>query len=242
MLHTGLQTALRLVYPPGCIACGTMVEQENGLCAACFRDTPFITGLVCDLCGVPLPGASDVAVQCDACLAMPRPWDQGRAPLRYDGIGRKLVLALKHGDRHEIVSAAADWMIGALPEPLAGNTLVIPVPLHLRRLLKRRYNQSALLAQAMAKRLGLGYCPDALQRHRRTETLNGKSRDARFTEVSGAIRANPARTALLRGRPVLLVDDVMTSGATMAACADACRAAQSQRIFVSVMARVAKET
>lgn len=242
MLHQGLQTALRVLYPPRCLACGGLVEQDHGLCAACFAQTPFISGLVCDLCGVPLPGQSDSAVHCDDCLSLARPWVQGRASLRYDGVARKLVLALKHGDRHDIVATAADWMIGALSKRPDPRTVVVPVPLHLTRLLKRRYNQSALLAQAIARRLNLTYCPDALLRQRRTASLDGKTRDARFAELSDAIRLNRRRSEVLRDCPVILVDDVMTSGATLAASALACHQAQPREICVMVLARVAKAT
>lgn len=240
MLHAGLQTALRVLYPPRCLACGGLVEQDNGLCSACFAETAFITGLVCDLCGFPLPGISDRVEHCDDCLALARPWTRGRAPLRYEGVARKLVLALKHGDRHEIVDTAADWMIASWPVRPDPTTVVVPVPLHLTRLLRRRYNQSALLAQAIARRLGLQYCPDALIRKRRTPSLDGKSREARFAELSDAIRLNPKQASRLASRPVLLIDDVMTSGATLSACSLACDSAQVKEIFVMVLARVAK--
>ena len=240
MLHTGLQTALRLIYPPRCLACGGLVEQDHGLCSTCFGETPFITGLVCDLCGVPLPGTSDGVVHCDGCMTLGRPWKQGRAPLLYQGVARKLVLAFKHGDRHEIADTASHWMCSALPTALASDTLVVPVPLHMTRLLYRRYNQSALLAQAVAKRLDLGYCPDALTRLRRTASLDGKSRDARFAELSDAILVHPARAPLLQGRPILLVDDVMTSGATLSASTQACLSAGSGAVTILAMARVAR--
>lgn len=240
MLRAGLQTALHMIYPPRCLGCGGLVEQDHGLCATCFAATPFITGLVCDLCGIALPGSSDIAVHCDECLSIGRPWSKGRAPLRYEGVARKLVLGLKHGDRHEIVGMAADWMVAACPPGVPQETIVLPVPLHLYRLLSRRYNQSALLAQAMAKRMGLEFCPDILVRHRRTASLDGKSRDARFAELGDAISVASRHARRLRDRPVLLVDDVMTSGATLAACARACETAQCREIYISVLARVAK--
>jgi ComF family protein len=217
-----------------------LVEQDRGLCSTCFAQTAFITGLVCDLCGVPLPGVSDRVEHCDECLALARPWARGRAPLRYEGVARKLVLALKHGDRHDIVDTAADWMIASWPVRPASTTVIVPVPLHITRLLRRRYNQSALLAQAVARRLDLDYCPDALIRKRRTSSLDGKSRDARFAELSDAIRLNPRRRSELEHRPVIIVDDVMTSGATLSASATACEAAQVKEICVMVLARVAK--
>ncbi|WP_363118149.1 ComF family protein [Marivita sp. XM-24bin2] len=188
-----------------------------------------------------MPGTSDTAVICDDCLSLGRPWYRGRAPVRYAGVARKLVLGLKHGDRHEIVDLAADWMVNARPPDLPDDALVVPVPLHFSRLVTRRYNQSALLAQAIAQRLDLEFCPEVLMRSKRTTSLDGKSRDARFAEVTGAISVRPGKEGRLRDRNILLIDDVMTSGATLAACAVVCHSAQCREIFVTVLARVAKE-
>ena len=240
MLQAGFQTALRVIYPPRCLACGGLVEQDNGLCAACFAETPFISGLTCTLCGIPLPGASANAETCDDCLKLGRPWRCGTAPLRYEGVARRLVLGLKHGDRHEIVDTAADWMLQKLPRNVDPDTVVVPVPLHLTRLLKRRYNQSALLAHAIARRRGFAYLPDALIRHNRTPPLDGKTREERFQAMQNVISAHPKRGARLTEKSVLIVDDVMTSGATLAACALACHDAGARDICVAVMARVAK--
>jgi predicted amidophosphoribosyltransferase len=120
--------------------------------------------------------------------------------------------------------------------------IVAPVPLHWMRLLKRRYNQSALLAQALARHVGLPMCPDLLQRQRRTQSMDGLTKEVRFTSVKGAIRVHPRRRLRLAGRPVLLVDDVMTSGATLSAATDACLAAGSGPVYVVALARVAKDT
>nr|WP_274705672.1 ComF family protein [Salipiger pentaromativorans] len=240
-MRAGLQTALRLVYPPRCLICGGLVETDFGLCGPCWRDTPFLAGLSCTCCGVPLPGASDEAEVCDDCLTTPRPWAQGCAALLYRDNGRRLVLMLKHGDRYDIAGAAAGWMARRARPLLREGMIAVPVPLHLRRHLRRRFNQSALLARGLATGLGIGWSPDALERARHTPALEGKTRNERFTMLDAAIRVAPKRAALIRDRPVLLVDDVMTSGATLGAAADACLAGGAREVCVCVLARVAKE-
>lgn len=236
------QTALQLIYPPRCILCGTQVESEFGLCSVCWRDTPFVSGLGCHLCGVPLPGdGDDETVTCDDCLSIARPWSAGRAAMIYQDNGRKLVLALKHGDRQEIVRPAALWLAKAAGPLIAPEMVVAPVPLHWTRMLRRRYNQSALLTNALARKLDVGHCPDLLERTVRTLPLEGQGFDERFATLSGSISAKPARAGIARGRTVLLVDDVMTSGATLAAASMACYAAGAEDVRILVLARVAKD-
>ncbi|WGW04621.1 ComF family protein [Tropicibacter oceani] len=236
-----MQTLVQLVYPPRCLSCGGMVESDFGLCGVCWRDTPFIAGLTCDLCGTRLPGSSDREEHCDDCLTTARPWSKGRAALEYKDRGRRMVLALKHGDRHDIARPAARWMARQTRSIVREDTLVVPVPLHLHRHLARRYNQSALLAEALAAELDLDWCPDLLQRPQKTPSLDGKSRDERFATLAGRLSVSPLREGLIRGRSVLIVDDVMTSGATLAAATEASLAAGATEVFVSVLARVVKD-
>lgn len=237
-----IQTAVEILYPPRCVGCGAMVESDFGLCGACWRDTPFIGGTVCDGCGVPVLGESDgERIDCDDCLKTPRPWEQGRAALIYKGKARGMVLALKHGDRSDVARAASAWLAQAAEPILQPNMLIAPVPLHWSRLLKRRYNQSALLSAELARRTGLSHCPDLLQRKQRTTSQDGKTADQRFDNVSDAISAHPRRRHRMAGRSVLIVDDVMTSGATFAACTRACLQAGARNVFVLALARVAKE-
>ncbi|MCZ7674870.1 MAG: ComF family protein [Roseovarius sp.] len=243
MMPGALQTALRLVYPPRCTLCGTLVDSDFGLCGPCWRDTPFIAGLVCRTCGTPLPGTDDgEAVQCDDCLATARPWSMGRAAMLYRDNARKLILGLKHGDRQDVVRPATLWLARAARPLVSDDMLIAPVPLHWARLLRRRYNQSALLARALARHLGLPDCPDLLRRRVRTPVLDGMGAEARFGALSGAIAVHPARAARLRGRTVLLVDDVMTSGATLAAAALACLDGGARDVRVLVLARVTRDT
>ncbi|WP_299650718.1 ComF family protein [uncultured Tateyamaria sp.] len=237
-----LQTALTAIYPPRCLGCGEMVDSDFGLCGACWGQTAFVGGTVCDICSTPLPGSVvDEVVHCDVCLRAPKPWKHGRAALIYTGMGRKLVLRLKHGDRQEIAKPAAGWMRQAVMDMAPENALIAPVPLHWMRLAKRRYNQSALIAKSLSDMTGLDACPDLLERPRKTPSLDGKTRGERADILDGAIRINPRRRHRIINRTVVLVDDVMTTGATLSACAEACRAAGATDVCVAVLARVAKD-
>ncbi len=242
VLRAGMQSALRLLFPPQCIGCGAPVASDFGLCPDCWRETPFIAGLVCNRCGTPLPGAegAEPAI-CDDCMTIARPWQQGRAALLYRDMGRKLVLALKHGDRLELARPMGQWLLRAARPMLVPDMLVVPVPLHWHRLFRRRYNQSALLSRQLAREAALDHCPDLLRRTRRTGTQDDRDRNGRFLNMAGAIAVHPGRRARLAGRPVLIVDDVMTSGATLAVAAEACHAAGAGQVSVLALARVAKD-
>ncbi|MDF1726803.1 MAG: ComF family protein [Sulfitobacter sp.] len=240
---SGIQTALDAIYPARCLSCGGMVAGDHGLCGPCWRDTSFIGSSVCEFCGTPLPGqGGEEDLVCDDCLATPRPWQRGRAALLYRDVGRKLILSLKHGDRQEIALPAALWMAQTLGADFDKRTLIAPVPLHWTRLIKRRYNQSALLSSALARHLGAAHCPDLLVRHRRTRSLDGLGREARAETLEGTMRVHPRRRHRLVGRKLLLVDDVMTSGATLATATGACLEAGSGPVCVVTLARVTKET
>lgn len=239
MIAQAIQTALRVVYPPRCLGCGCVVDGDQGLCPACWRETKFIGGTVCDSCGVPLPGiAGPDKVQCDSCIADPPVWSRGRAALEYDGLARRLILGFKHGDKIELADPAGRWLAQAAADLLTDDTLVAPIPLHRWRLLKRRYNQSALLAQALSMRAGVEACLDLFLRPIATPSLDGKSRSERAEALEGAITVNPKREDIIAGRRVLIVDDVMTSGATFSAATTAALAAGASEVCVLALARV----
>lgn len=217
------------------------MESDFGLCGSCWRDTPFIGVAVCESCGVPLPGATDgYRIECDDCMAAPRPWSDGRAALLYQDRARQLILALKHGDRPELARPAAGWMARAGQPILSGDMLIAPVPLHWTRFVRRRYNQSALLSGHLAALTALDHCPDLLLRRKRTPPLDGKTADERAAVLNDVIVVHPRRRERIAGGTVLLVDDVMTSGATLSACARACLEAGAREVRVLVLARVAK--
>jgi len=239
---SGLQSALAVIFPPACIGCGAPVASDFGLCARCWAETPFIGGLVCDKCGTPLPGEDEGRAEfCDDCLTIARPWDRGRAVFLYKDRGRAMVLALKHADRLDLIRPAGGWLARAAGPILAPGMIVVPIPLHWARLFHRRFNQSALLARALARAAGLDHCPDLLIRVRKTPSQEGRGRDERFANLSGALRAHPRRAGRMAGRHVLLVDDVMTSGATFTSATEACLAAGASRVSVLSLARVAKD-
>lgn len=235
-----MQSVIRAIYPAQCVACDALTEAEHGLCGACWRDTWFIHGTCCDTCGMPLPGEG-TGLQCDDCMVIARPWDKGRAALVYKDVGRRLALGLKHGDRLDLVPSLATWMAHAGRPLLTPDTLLVPVPLHWTRLLKRRYNQAAELAKGVGRITGAEVRADALHRPKRTRALDGHNRDARFAALEGAIVSHPRRAAFLKDRDVVIVDDVMTSGATFAASSEACLNAGARSVCVLALARVVKD-
>ena len=237
----GIQRALSLIYPDQCVLCPELVEASGGLCANCWREMPFIRGLACATCGVPLPGqGDDTPSHCDDCLVLDRPWEAGRAALVYRDAARRLVLKLKHGDRPDLAEPAVGWLQAAGQDLFREDTVLVPVPIHWSRMIRRKFNQSAELTRALADHTGLGNCPDALIRTRRTTTQAGKTVDARFANLHDAISANPKRTQTIKGRNVCLIDDVMTSGATLSVSTSACLAAGARRVDVLVLARTEK--
>lgn len=234
--------AIRGIFPDQCLNCDALVDSTNALCGTCWSQTGFISGLVCDACGIEMIGAGDGTDICDDCLRKERSWRRGRAVFRYEGVGRRLVLGLKHGDRAELAKPAAGWMLQAATPILAPGAVVIPVPIHRTRLLRRRYNQSALLGRHIATSGALEFWPDALVRTRRTPKQDGLSFAERYANLEAAISCSPVWQHRMAGAEVLLVDDVMTSGATLDAAARACYASGAHQVSVIVLARVVMDT
>ena len=232
--------ALNLLLPPRCALCEAPVEVNFQLCATCFNQTTFVTEPCCARCGVPFANASQASRegQCVICEAVPPEFDQARAALRYDSQGRRLILPFKHADRQELAGVLAPMMARAGAMLLRRADVLVPVPLHRRRLFQRRYNQAALLTRILARTGQRPALLDALARIRPTEALGDKSAAERTLIVADAFRVRPGRIAGIAARRVLMIDDVMTSGATANACAAALLAAGATAVDVLVAARV----
>ncbi len=231
---------LDLLLPPTCLSCDASVAVPGTLCSNCFRRTQFITEPYCQRCGLPFAhdGEAGPGRLCPSCLAQPPPWQRARAPLLYDQQARRLIFPLKYHDRTEYAGALAAMMARAGAALLAEAEVIVPVPLHRRRLRTRRYNQAALLAFALGRLGRRPVVPDALLRIRATRPLAELAAEVRTTVVAGAFALRDKRRAAIAGKRVLLVDDVLTSGATAGACARVLLAGGAEAVDVLVAARV----
>jgi ComF family protein len=230
---------LDLLLPPRCLKCGATVTQSHSLCAPCWRSITFLGAPCCAACGLPFDFELGEASLCGACSRARPPWDRARAVMRYDEESRRLVLAFKHGDRLHLAPAFGAWLKRAGAELLADADMVVPVPLHWTRLLARRYNQAAVLAQAIESLGGPPAAVDLLLRRRRTPSQGKRNAEARRRNVAGAFRIQPGCEA--RGKRILLVDDVFTTGATVGECARVLRRAGAARIDVLTLARTVRQ-
>jgi ComF family protein len=229
--------ALDIALPTLCVACREPVDGE-GVCAECWSKLAFIEPPYCPRLGIPFvydPGPELLSMEA---IANPPAYQRARAAVRYDEVARTLVHSLKYQDRTDLAPAMGRWMARAGRELLAGADMLIPVPLHWRRIWHRRYNQSGALARAIERQSGVVLRGDLLQRVRRTEQQVGLSRSQRASNVQGAFKVFRDRQAEIAGRKVILIDDVLTSGATVDACARALLRAKAAQVDVLVFARV----
>jgi ComF family protein len=232
------KAALDLLFPPLCLSCRMPVAQ-TGFCAPCWSKLTFLDGPGCACCGLPFAVALEGENLCAACLAKPPAFERARAILAYDENSRGAILALKHADRLDLVPGFARWLARTGQDLLAESDVIVPVPLHPWRLWLRRYNQSAELARRLAHDWKLPCDPFLLTRTRATPSQGAMaSAKARRRNVLGAFRVlDPARVA---GKRVLLLNDVLTTGATVQGCARALKRAGAARVNVLVLARVVK--
>jgi ComF family protein len=228
------------VLPPLCLGCGEIVATPGTLCATCWPSFSFIAAPQCACCGTPFAEDLGAEAQCVSCLKRPPRFRRARAALVYDDRSRRLVLPLKHGDRTYLARACGEWMARAGAELLADADLIAPVPLHWRRLFTRRYNQALLLARTAARHSSARLAPELLSRHRWTGSQAGLAAKERRSNVREAFEVHPRWRAVLDGKTVLLVDDVLTTGATVEACIRALERGGAAHVDVLTLARVVR--
>lgn len=227
------RTVLDFALPPRCGGCGTIVDDTDSFCGNCWRQLDFLAHGGCSRCGLPLEATE--AETCARCLAKPPRLDRIRAAVAYGDISRLIAIRMKYGRKVALARTMSRYMqplIGDLP----ANAMFVPVPLHRTRLWARGFNQSAIVARQLSRRTGLPVAVDALRRIRATPPLKGMNAHQRRRTVAGAFRANPK--VELRGRTVVLVDDVLTTGSTANACARVLKRAGAERVDLISWARV----
>jgi ComF family protein len=234
------RTVLDAVLPPRCLKCGDVLSTAQGLCPDCWRKLTWLAAPCCACCGQPFPFDAGEGALCGACLQKRPAYDRARAVFRYDDESRDLVIGLKHADRTETVPALAGWMCRAGAGLLESTELIVPVPLHWTRLATRRFNQAALLAQAIGRTAGLPVLPQALLRRRATRSQGHLGRLARFRNVKGAIAVAERHATTVTNRRILLIDDVITTGATIESAAKALISAGARQVDVLALAKVVR--
>ena len=233
-------TALDWLLPPQCLSCRAAVDRQGQVCAAYWRELSFIDGPMCAACGIPFDFEVGEDVLCGGCMRERPVFSSARAVMRYDDSSRRLILGFKHGDRTAAAPSFGVWMARCGTDLLAAADAVVPVPLHRIRLFARRYNQAALLAHAIARRHGIAVAPDLLTRTRATPSQGGLNPAARVANVRGAIAVRKGRGGAVADRRFVVVDDVMTTGATVSACARALLGAGAGAVDVLTLARVVR--
>jgi ComF family protein len=239
-LKRGGTAALDVLLPPQCLKCRAAVDRQGLLCPACWGEASWLAPPLCAACGFPFEYDEGPGALCAACTRASPLFERARAALVYDDASKALILGFKHADRLEGAPAYGRWLARAGAELVQDAELIAPVPLHRWRLLRRRYNQAALLALSLGRAAGKPCVPDLLARVKATRSQGGLGRAGRAENVRAAFAVRPRRRDALQGRRVLLVDDVYTTGATATACARALLRAGAAAVDVLTLARVVR--
>lgn len=236
--HRLAQACLDALLPPLCLSCGGRVGTNGALCPECWKSIAFISSPLCQTCGKPfnIPLVNDSV--CPECEETPHAFASARAAFIYDAASRNIVLGFKHGDRTHAAQALACWMVRAGECCLKEADVIAPVPLHRWRLFKRRYNQSALLANCIARTTKKQACMQALSRTRATQSQGHLNHKERRNNVAGAFMVPERQKPKIRNATIVLIDDVMTTGATLDECAKTLLAAGAKKVHALTLARV----
>ena len=238
--RSGARRLLTLFFPRCCLVCGCVIDDGGAICPDCWGQFNFIAAPLCARCGYPFPHPVADGAICGACTREAPPYASARAVLVYDAASRDLVLSFKYADRTRYAVAFGTWLHRAGKPALARADVIAPVPLHRLRLLRRRYNQSLLLARALSRASGCPLIPDLLVRTRNTPTQGRLSRSARRRNVRRAFAIRKAAAAAVVGKSILLVDDVLTTGATVEACTRILLDGGVSEVHVLTLARVVR--
>lgn len=230
--------AVDTILPPRCLGCGALVGAPGTVCPECWSGIDFITAPFCRCCGLPFAYETGPDVLCGGCAGDMPVFTSARSVMAYNDTSRRLILAFKHADRTDSAPAWGDWLARAGADLLAGADFLVPVPLHRRRLMLRRYNQAALMAQALGRKTGLPVLVDALIRTRSTPSQGKMSRTQRERNVAGAFAVRESRQPAVKDARIVLIDDVMTTGATLTACIRPLLRAGAGRVDALTLARV----
>lgn len=235
-----LDAGLDILVPPACPLCAAVLAGDDGLCAPCWQELNFIAAPICHISGAPLkvdlgPETLSLAVQKN-----PPPYDKARAAFHYGGSAAALVKRMKFSDRPELARLLAPFLVRAGKDVLRANAILVPVPLHRRRLFGRRFNQAAELCRAMARETGNEISFQAVKRVKATRPQIGLTRRKRKSNLKGSFKVSPSASESIQGRSLILVDDVLTTGATVEAMSETLRQAGAGRIYVLTLARVVR--
>ncbi|WP_244404086.1 ComF family protein [Pelagibacterium halotolerans] len=233
---------LDAAFPPVCLGCNEAVSTPDGLCPSCWRQLIPISRPFCPVLGLPFASAMGEGALSVQAIANPPPFDRARSAVAYTDLARKLISKMKYSDRPEIGLFCARMMVSAGHELLGPDVVLVPVPLHRSRQRERRYNQSAELARAVGRLAKCELHTDLIVRHKRTIQQVGLNASQRARNVDGAFRVDPMRLDRLGARRVVLVDDVLTTGATVSAAAKALKRAGVSHVDVLSFARVVFDT
>lgn len=239
LLKNALNSAVDFVLPARCVITGQPVEEQGMISPQVWGELNFLTRPWCSCCGVPFEFDMQAEL-CASCLDYPPPYDSARSALRYDDASRSLILGFKHGDKTLSVKAFMPWMMSAGADMLSACDMIAPVPLHYWRLVSRRYNQSALIVSELSRETGKPAVLDLLKRTRATPPQSRlKGRDRRYN-VRKAFALNEASGVDVRGKHIVLVDDVLTSGSTVKECTKVLKRAGAGRVDVLTLARTVR--
>ena len=231
---------LNLLFPPQCLNCDARVPTHGTLCQPCWQQIQFISDPMCDCCGLPFDYDIGSNALCAQCMQARPPYAHARAAFRYDEHSRKLVTRLKYSDQTQLANIYGAWLAKAGADLLTGSDIIIPVPLHYFRFVGRRFNQSALLAQAVSKKTGVKNINNALKRIRHTTPQTGLTKAQRKDNVKGAFIVNPRYADSIKGKNILLIDDVLTTGSTIEQCSKILLKAGAMQVNVLTLARALK--